>query len=100
MANLPDLHQKQTKASAIWSSGFLLGLATSDKYAFLPEERIAIHDTGCFLATLAGRADLIPEPYRCPRCGAVSHNPRDKAEGYCGACHVFEGDGLPTGPTS
>jgi len=26
-------------------------------------------------------------PFRCPRCGAVSHNPNDKREGYCGRCH-------------
>lgn len=25
--------------------------------------------------------------FTCPRCGAVSHNPHDEAEGYCGACH-------------
>lgn len=27
------------------------------------------------------------EPFVCPRCGAVSHHPTDKAEGYCGRCH-------------
>ena len=25
--------------------------------------------------------------YTCPRCGAVSHNLTDVAEGYCGRCH-------------
>ena len=25
--------------------------------------------------------------FTCPRCGAVSHNPRDLAEGYCARCH-------------
>lgn len=25
----------------------------------------------------------------CPRCGAVSYNPRDVLYGYCGACHDF-----------
>jgi len=25
--------------------------------------------------------------FTCPRCGAVSHNPTDQAEGYCGRCH-------------
>jgi hypothetical protein len=27
------------------------------------------------------------EPFTCPRCGAVSHHPRDHAECYCGRCH-------------
>jgi predicted RNA-binding Zn-ribbon protein involved in translation (DUF1610 family) len=31
-------------------------------------------------------------PFRCPRCGAVSYNPHDKAEGYCGRCHAFVDD--------
>ena len=26
------------------------------------------------------------ETFTCPRCGMVSHNPTDKAEGYCGNC--------------
>lgn len=25
--------------------------------------------------------------FTCPRCGAVSHNCKDVAEGYCGRCH-------------
>ena len=28
--------------------------------------------------------------YRCPRCAAVSFNPNDIRERYCGACHQFE----------
>jgi hypothetical protein len=28
--------------------------------------------------------------YTCPRCGAVSHHPKDVQERYCGACHQFE----------
>jgi ribosomal protein S27AE len=28
----------------------------------------------------------------CPRCGAVSYNPHDIAEHYCGRCHVFVDD--------
>ena len=31
----------------------------------------------------------------CPKCGAVSHNPRDVAERYCGRCHEFIGDLVP-----
>lgn len=27
--------------------------------------------------------------YRCPVCGAVSHNPNDEREGYCARCHDF-----------
>ena len=27
--------------------------------------------------------------YCCPLCGAVSHNPNDLRERYCGRCHRF-----------
>ena len=30
--------------------------------------------------------DALPS-FTCPRCGRTSHNPDDKREGYCGACH-------------
>ena len=32
------------------------------------------------------------QPFRCPRCGAVSHNPKDACERYCARCHVFVDD--------
>jgi hypothetical protein len=30
-------------------------------------------------------------PFTCPRCGAVSHHPKDEEHGYCGRCHEFTG---------
>lgn len=27
--------------------------------------------------------------FTCPRCGRISHHPRDVQERYCGACHQF-----------
>lgn len=30
-----------------------------------------------------------PNTFTCPKCGAVSHNPNDARERYCGACHEF-----------
>lgn len=30
--------------------------------------------------------------FTCPKCGAVSHNPNDAAQRYCGACHSFFGE--------
>jgi hypothetical protein len=30
--------------------------------------------------------------FTCPRCDAVSHNPNDARERYCGRCHVFVDD--------
>lgn len=37
------------------------------------------------------------QPYIvCPKCGMVSHNPNDVRERYCGACHVFHDNLLPT----
>ncbi len=32
---------------------------------------------------------------RCPRCGWVSYNPKDVAEGYCGVCHDWTGEPAP-----
>jgi hypothetical protein len=32
------------------------------------------------------------EPFTCPFCGAVSHNPNDVRMRYCARCHVFMGD--------
>jgi hypothetical protein len=29
------------------------------------------------------------KPFVCPRCGFVSHHPKDKEHGYCICCHVF-----------
>jgi hypothetical protein len=29
--------------------------------------------------------------FSCPSCGAVSHNPRDALEGWCGRCRAFTG---------
>jgi hypothetical protein len=28
-----------------------------------------------------------PPSFTCPRCGAISWNPNDAREGYCGRCH-------------
>jgi hypothetical protein len=30
-----------------------------------------------------------PKTFTCPKCGAVSHNPNDVRERYCGACCEF-----------
>lgn len=32
--------------------------------------------------------------FQCPRCGAVSANPTDLEESYCGRCHDWTGKGL------
>lgn len=29
--------------------------------------------------------------FTCPRCGLVSHHPKDVEHGYCGNCHAFTG---------
>jgi len=31
----------------------------------------------------------MPDVISCPRCGAVSHHPKDIQERYCGRCHQF-----------
>lgn len=33
-------------------------------------------------------------PFTCQRCGAVSHNPNDEREGYCGSCHRYADEGV------
>lgn len=38
-----------------------------------------------------------PQTYTCPFCGAVSHNPDDVRERYCGRCHQFATDNSPEG---
>ena len=39
------------------------------------------------------------QPFQCPCCGIVSHNPNDAEQGgYCGACHWFTGDPVPGPP--
>jgi hypothetical protein len=44
-------------------------------------------------AELTAEADAAARPsFACPRCGAVSYNPNDVLERYCGACHVFVDD--------
>jgi hypothetical protein len=37
---------------------------------------------------LTDKASL-PPSFTCPKCGAVSYNPNDVRERYCGACHEF-----------
>lgn len=36
--------------------------------------------------------------FTCPRCNATSHNPNDKAEGYCGRCHTWTDPTAPRYP--
>jgi hypothetical protein len=31
----------------------------------------------------------LPPHFQCPKCGRISFNPHDIAEGYCGACHIW-----------
>jgi hypothetical protein len=33
-----------------------------------------------------------PPSFTCPFCGALSHNPNDARERYCGRCHRFVDD--------
>ena len=35
--------------------------------------------------------------FTCPRCGAVSHNPADLIEGYCGRCRDWTAPLAPEG---
>jgi hypothetical protein len=34
--------------------------------------------------------------FTCPRCAMTSYNPTDAERGYCGNCHDFTRDSLPT----
>jgi hypothetical protein len=36
--------------------------------------------------------DPLPTTFTCPHCGAVSANPTDFREGYCGRCHRWTDD--------
>lgn len=41
-----------------------------------------------------------PASFVCPRCQAVSYNPNDIRECYCGACHQFADDAQPAADMS
>jgi hypothetical protein len=49
-------------------------------------------DGGGFGGKKPIRCGSPPSKFRCPRCGAVSYNPNDLRERYCGRCHVFVDD--------
>lgn len=51
--------------------------------AIRPWAREMVESETGYLLVEAGRAIM------CLRCGAVSHNPTDVEQHYCGACHVF-----------
>ena len=36
--------------------------------------------------------------FTCPFCDAVSHNPNDAQQRYCGRCHLFVDDVLDASP--
>ena len=44
--------------------------------------------------TLRGKSapQAKPTQYCCPLCGAISHNPHDIEQHYCGACRQFADD--------
>ena len=43
-------------------------------------------------SNIRGKSSTPDVAFECPRCGAVSHNPTDVAEGYCGRCHDWTGE--------
>ena|ERR1700729_2020340 len=59
----------------------------------LPWELCPWSETVCggLLGDQTGRITGVASPSKfiCPRCGAVSYNPNDIRELYCGRCHVF-----------
>jgi transcription elongation factor Elf1 len=42
-------------------------------------------------AGTAAKTGIQEMSFTCPRCGAVSHHPKDKEHGYCARCHDFTG---------
>jgi ribosomal protein S27AE len=59
----------------------------------LPWDECPWSETVCggLLGNRTGRITGVASPSKfvCPRCGAVSYNPNDIRELYCGRCHVF-----------
>lgn len=45
---------------------------------------------------LAAYEAVIAAGITCPTCGLTSHHPKDIAEGYCGHCHDWTGQGATT----
>ena len=49
-------------------------------------------ETACVFEALDGLRVIVERQapsITCPTCGAVSHNPNDIAQRYCGHCHQF-----------
>lgn len=44
-------------------------------------------------------AQTVDPTFTCSRCGAISHNPNDAEQQFCGACHAFLDDPSPVIPT-
>jgi hypothetical protein len=84
------------EAAAVWSFGTpeLAGFAVPPcPECVEAEKRVEVGERALEIAMNAfrSRTDAARGVFRCPRCGRVSHNPRDLAEGYCGACHAWTG---------
>lgn len=55
-------------------------------------ERIIANLLACGVRAVVEAADAATRKSRkCPRCGTVTHHPKDLAEGYCARCHAFTG---------
>ena len=64
-------------------------------WCYLEPGHNGLHESADFLwADGQAVPDLKVRPvFTCPRCQAVSANPNDIREGYCGRCHDWTRDG-------
>jgi ribosomal protein S27AE len=65
-------------------------LLAASGYADTPENRETLIAAAREYFQVVEVVDSAPPCYRCPRCGAISFNPHDREQKYCGRCHQFE----------
>jgi len=90
MSAADDLRRAQAFNAALVR--YIHALIETTKRLGAPDAPTLIFACETMLKLSAEAAAAVPETrtrYECPRCGAVSYNPRDAAERYCVRCHEF-----------
>jgi hypothetical protein len=58
----------------------------------IPVLRMTAENLASYIASKPScEACDVEVPFTCPKCGAISHNANDKANGYCGRCKEYTG---------
>lgn len=82
------------QAMRVWARWLSSHATLMDLHACLPVDVQAVRTWAEQLHRLVGLPDEGPT-FKCPDCGAVSHNPHDLAHRFCGRCDRFVDDPRP-----